>query len=958
MGSMEGASAETTSPAALAEVRQLLDDGQSKPAVWKAKHIHKIVGSAESEALLVDAYLLRAEALAGADLIAEARSLLHLVHDKFAAARSRCARSIARLRGLTGDLADLVAPLADPTVDADDRRTIEQIVRQEVTDLAALARCSVLPADHPLRCAAEDAAEGFVAVTSGRVDDQQIALPRISRQSPLAPWKLLIRAIAFFHRGDHDDCRRCLEMIDAQSAPARLAPALRLLLGEPPADIGRRPAAAVLESLIQSDCPPLRQALADLEHAFAGDSLHALDKHIRNALKLCQKHRPDLLDKLRQHISIRGVCEAVPMHAVRKALGKPSLKNAYFWRLFALAAEKLGDRGLACSCWDRFRRHAIHERWFDADGAEVAALYVHMAGLLTKLPPAFLAELRREFSLHGNDCSGYYQDQPASIRALEPKKNEPTDLYFLSPERLLRRAAAICPRSEIFQLWFDSACPDEESYNALSDDAAQAWHEALPTEKVPLLYLAMSCERRKANKKALAYLAKAEALDAVSPQLRVAKLRILVAVTIGHLKASKPNLAVKDLAQIEALPRAAEGDRPALVAALRALVALLAGDATAAETARAAAADHLQSEAGALLLIDALARPCDMTAVAKGLVGSPAAVLKPPGVDLTIGTARACEVTADVGLTADIPKQWHKRLRKELNADASSAAAAQLLQLAETALTGQHERLAYAAAGAGLRLVSDPTTRAHLLLTRGQSMPFHAEDRAVDCLLAAATLARRQRDEDLAQRAVELARSTMGLMDLGQDDWAESLDEDELQNVIDDERTIKRFPATPPALDPDWLLPPYAFSTPGKPQVPEQPYLFDFLDEDDDLDEVYAPPTPRRKPPPGDTAANDLDRIDLEAIRLIPDDVAVALLESNLGCRLPPQLARIMLEMAVKHGGPDAPPLDPLELIRSDPELANRLSDALADLSPCDDLPMFGAGRNSRSRRPNRGKKH
>ena len=80
------------------------------------------------------------------------------------------------------------------------------------------------------------------------------------------------------------------------------------------------------------------------------------------------------------------------------ALGGPTLKNADFWRLLARASEEARqgplDIAMACSAWEEFRKHAIEEKWFPAFGPEVAALYLHMADLWTRIPDEEIAFVR------------------------------------------------------------------------------------------------------------------------------------------------------------------------------------------------------------------------------------------------------------------------------------------------------------------------------------------------------------------------------------------------------------------------------------------------------------------------------------------------------------------------------------------------------------------------------------
>ncbi len=194
-------------------IRQLILDGKSKTALDTAKEFHKKQGSVESEILLIDAYLARIRALFDQNLVAEAQSLIALVRERFPSAKERLdhLNSAASARG--GDLDGLLKPLNDPGLSAERRAAIEQVIQNQVTDLAALAGCAALPPEHGLRRAAAAIHEAFGAVTSGPVTDQQIALPEVSHRSPLANWKLLIRAIACFYRNQDQGCEDCLAAI-------------------------------------------------------------------------------------------------------------------------------------------------------------------------------------------------------------------------------------------------------------------------------------------------------------------------------------------------------------------------------------------------------------------------------------------------------------------------------------------------------------------------------------------------------------------------------------------------------------------------------------------------------------------------------------------------------------------------------------------------------------------------
>src|SRR5688572_17668826 len=223
-------------------VRQLIENGKEKTALDRAKDLHKACHDAASEALLIDAYVARIQALSRQNLHLEAKALLDLVRERFPAAAVRLETASHSAAARSGDLDPLLRTLADPAVPAERRAEIETLLAQNVLDVSVIASSEALPAGHPLREAAAAVEQAFTAVTTGPVTDEQIALPEVSRRSPLAPWKLLIRAIAAMHRNDDAACRQYLDAIDPVSAPARLIRVLRQITAdnekEPLIDVG------------------------------------------------------------------------------------------------------------------------------------------------------------------------------------------------------------------------------------------------------------------------------------------------------------------------------------------------------------------------------------------------------------------------------------------------------------------------------------------------------------------------------------------------------------------------------------------------------------------------------------------------------------------------------------------------------------------------------------------------
>src|SRR5258708_13371909 len=83
----------------------------------------------------------------------------------------------------------------------------------------------------------------------------------------------------------------------------------------------------------------LRNSLASLDAAFATKEQSKIIPQIQRAISACRTAYPELIERLRQHISTRAVKLNLPVRRVQSALGGPSIMNAYFWRLYARAVE-------------------------------------------------------------------------------------------------------------------------------------------------------------------------------------------------------------------------------------------------------------------------------------------------------------------------------------------------------------------------------------------------------------------------------------------------------------------------------------------------------------------------------------------------------------------------------------------------------------------------------------------
>ncbi len=820
-GAAKGAKASGTP-----SVADLLSAGKCKQAVELAKDLHKAARTPESEAQLVTAYLARIEQFQSKGMTGDADTLIGLVQQRFPDYRDRLATLRIRAAAGAGRVDELVAPLARSDTPAEVRAAIESVLRQEWIDLPALAACVALPADHPLRVAAAAVHRAFEAVTTGPTDEAALALPEVSFRSPLAGWKLLVRAIGAFYRNDDFACRRALEGIPADAAVRRLAPALTGMLDRTPAKSGHT---AVLQARVAADDRPVRAALEAVETILTSPSLRTLHKAISTAINLCAAAYPDRCERLRQHIVAACLISNVSDRMFRAALAGTAPANAYFWRMFAREAEAAGQRPEAAVYWNRFLVHAVAEGLFPAGGAEAAEVYRRAAGLLATVDPEDLADFDDQIGPL-ELLAAPYVNQPPEILALVPQSEKGLRAEAMSVPALLRRAIDCRPDRDSFQLWWQwslTADEPEKSREAI----ATLWHEKRPGDAEPLLHLSDIAEGRNALVMAAKHLASAEAIDPMNPAVRRARLRLTVAILLRHFREKKPHLVAKDLTALAGLPGMAEGDRAAGLTALRCGWAALAGDAAAEADGVAAVVQHLGPVA-ARALLDAVGDMAKLPAK-RAWVGLPPSPALPDAREVARADARLIALATDLGLKIPRPRQWDPLIDAVLRERPCPLSVSELLAIGRSAADRPHPRQAYLASVAGLAATAAGRggEARFLVIRSGGLVAYHARARAVQCLRAALELARQANDADLIAHvlgAIDLYSEAHRALSGGRN--GEPIGDELLAEVLKAERAATTFPTTAAEADRHLVL----------REPTRRPELFfggGFDDDDDDDDD-------------------------------------------------------------------------------------------------------------------------
>jgi len=904
------------------EINQLISRGNNKAAVSKAKQYHKITGTRESETILVNAYIARIRELITNGCIVEAKTLLALVRGRYDCPDHRVAGLQAAISMREGMIDELVQPLLGSDTSHEKRAEIQRIIKNELVDLNALAQCDVLPSDHPLKTGALAASQALTKVTTGFVTDEEIALQTISHRSPLAPWKMLIKALACFYRHDDQRCAKFLQAVDPESAPARLVPLIRLMVtGQSNAKLSGN--SAILVETVIGDSQKMRHALRMLDRALSGDKPHKLFEAIRNAVTTCSQTCPELIERLKQHISIRCWMNAIDAEDVNSALGGPSHKNAYFWRLQARAAEIKSHYLLACALWEEFRKHALHEGWLRDKGQEIAVVYLRMANLLQKVPDEELEWQRSEFKKNFKGFESYYHGQPRSVlEAIRKNRGAASDAYFIYPERLYRMAGQLDPNAETFQQWLDWIGNTHRHWKK-TDEVALLWHAAVPDDARPLLYLMKSAEKRHAFKKALGYLEKAEVVDGLNPDVRRARLRLLTATAIRHLTHKKTHLAQKDIVEMEVLPSCAEGDRAAFPVALKAVCAMIDRDESEVQSLYNELIRLLENRPTANLVIEGLLSACDLPERTVGFQPHEKEPLADAG--LVVALARGCKLGQDMGVAFALPRRYEKQISNFFTTEECGLDPATIRIISEGALRNKNFELAYTAAGAGL--VSGGTAVARFLLLRARSLPVWEVTRRDDCIAAALELARRERDVDLIDEAIELRRNRRNsrygvwfLSDLT-DEGDFSMAAEKLNDVLRREKEARDYPSTLSAN----RLNKFAYA--GSDDLDDHQCRYCDVKNCPNRQAAYAPQGFDDDDFDYSDDFDDLDDLENGADDWLPD--------------LPLEAMARLMEMFRKHGRKKGRKPDLEEPAQEDPELMEQLLQLVLDAAADENLPYL-----------------
>jgi tetratricopeptide (TPR) repeat protein len=711
---------------ARARIESLIASGKARDAVDLAKQWHKETRSAEAEALVIAAYEARIAAMLAQGLHDEATSLAALVGERFPAHRHRIAPLVSQSTAVaSGDLGRLLAELraaAPPR-----RKEIEAILTRELRDPRVLADAEALDPDDPLRRAARAVWDLFEAVTVGPLAEGALsALDCVSRHSPLAPWKLLIRALDAYYRRADGAALANLDAIPPHAAPARLVPALRHLLGERAALDQRSRAVGALVRAVSGERIMLRQHVLALARA-----LQAKDPG--RAVSAVEAIMP--LFEFGPAATKRIFAATVLWHWSRLNLNpKPLIaalrrdRRDLDWqrethRLIALTLERAGAWEEALMRWDGYLRAATGTSASSVSGRALSGVLLHMAELF----PADREEVLDTFDVDSEEELG------ALIRAGQLPD-------WADRGHLLVRARQADPGARVFRALVAHWEPRDPRQ---ADAEAEAWRQTHPRDLEPLLHLVRAAERRGAHRRALDLLDEAEAIDRVHPEVRQSRFRLLLGSAERCIREGRFAAALADLDRLDKEPAATSGDIWVYLGALRAVATRGTGDGPAAVRLHEELAARLGNRTVLALVLSSVADSFGLEAPDAPDPASPAETVQ--------ALARAAELFRALDHRLIVAPAVLAGVERHL----AGTSSADLHSLCLGGLAMGWPALSYAASGEGL--AHDRPLLHRFLLARGRVLSNAASrrdrDRAGLCLRAARELAGRARDMDAVREA-------------------------------------------------------------------------------------------------------------------------------------------------------------------------------------------------------------
>ncbi len=352
MSDKRGAAVKTSASDASTQLERMLSKGKYKDAVKQAKLIHKAESTPDSHRQLEHAYFLRAQQLLREGMPESAVEVSrHLL--EFGVTDAKLVEDFAPLLvklGLAQDAYRIQGRLESPAT----QNRLQQIAAdQAVLHPERSHRSSPQIPDAALvRQALEALSAGDDASALGLVRD-------IARTSPLSEWKLLVRGLSAFYKGDQEEARANWSRLDPERAPKRIADHLQNLREARSEKNASVPDFDKLEKLVYGE--PILPRLRELSELVARNRwadvlrrITALRLGLRAVdLRLDEKLTSSLLEPLLIHALSCDYATSIRLLREFTQVAAPLAIDPSWNRFWALCWDKQ-DPSEAVNCWTRY----------------------------------------------------------------------------------------------------------------------------------------------------------------------------------------------------------------------------------------------------------------------------------------------------------------------------------------------------------------------------------------------------------------------------------------------------------------------------------------------------------------------------------------------------------------------------------------------------------------------------
>jgi hypothetical protein len=710
-------------------LEELLDKGDTRGAVEAAKLLVREEPGAASESLAVRAYTERIKSLIAEGLGREAAAIAAIVRERFPSHVASLTSLLEDARLAAGELDWILNELRNASEER--RAALEERLLPWITDPSVIVRSSALDPSDPLARESRIVAEVFEIVTSRIASPEETApLNDIRRRSPLAPWKLLVRAIDAFYRNEEERVAPNIAAIDARSPAARGGEVLsELTTGKRKA--GRSSAVERLIDRISGGRATIAEQIRRIEAAEKNDDRRTLREELRALTKSFDKLSPYALEQAR--LALLPICGLYFEPEQIGALFRIGENHALMARYAAILMEASGAP-FASSLWitlaDGFSETKEIEPW------QAAEIYLHALSLGG-------GDDDDEFVCRDPSHGHPVADTPDSAQMIEK-------IIASNPApSVLARVAPYLDRLE-----------NKELRRVLT-----AWRKSDPSAPEPLVRLLALAAKEKRYDDAVALIRKGDGMKIIDPEYGKLRLRMLLRKAEQLLATRKRGAADALLAEIARRPEDLRGDAGTY------LLALQWAAATPGEAGELLAELARRGVVGEIAVAE-VTGDLDMPFALPASHPSPEELLE--GVDRGI---------ALLGGVDRLPRHSSWLIdRTKLYLD--RATENQLLAIGSAALVCRMVPLGWAVTARGLE-IGGPMLHRFLLLRAEGLLAASAELlRTWSVIDAARALAERAHDTRVMERARQLAH---GLRYYGDPD--EKLSQAEITSIVEYERT-------------------------------------------------------------------------------------------------------------------------------------------------------------------------